>query len=72
MDANWPRRSFGFTPRYVVFMSGHIDDEVLRRDVSYAETWYIQKPFTPDMLHRKVREALDAHPRCPRGTRMSA
>jgi two-component system response regulator len=46
----------------VLFMSGYTDDEVLRRDVSHAETWYIQKPFSPDMLGRKVREALDAPP----------
>jgi CheY-like chemotaxis protein len=44
----------------VLFMSGYTDDEVLRRDVSRAGTWYLQKPFSPDTLARKVREALDA------------
>jgi PAS domain S-box-containing protein len=44
----------------VVFMSGYTDDEVLRRDVSHVATWYLQKPFSPDVLARKVREALDA------------
>jgi DNA-binding NtrC family response regulator len=43
----------------VVFMSGYTDDEVLRRDVFHAESWYLQKPFSPDVLGRKVREALD-------------
>jgi hypothetical protein len=41
-------------------MSGYADAEVLRRDVSHAESWYLQKPFSPDALGRKVREALDA------------
>jgi two-component system response regulator len=44
----------------VVFMSGYTDDEVLRRDVSQGGTWYLQKPFSPDALARKVREALGA------------
>jgi two-component system response regulator len=44
----------------VVFMSGYTDDEVLRRDVSQGRTWYLQKPFSPDALARKVREALGA------------
>ena len=44
----------------VVFMSGYTDDEVLRRDVSQGRTWYLQKPFLPDALARKVREALGA------------
>jgi two-component system, response regulator len=44
----------------VMFMSGYTDDEVLRRDVSHAESWYLQKPFSPAVLDRKVREALDA------------
>jgi two-component system cell cycle sensor histidine kinase/response regulator CckA len=44
----------------VVFMSGYTDDEVLRREVFQAGTWFLQKPFSPDALARKVREALDA------------
>ena len=44
----------------VVLMSGYTDDEVLRREVFQAGTWYLQKPFSPDALARKVREALDA------------
>jgi two-component system response regulator len=44
----------------VVFMSGYTDDEVLCRDVSNAESRYLQKPFSPDVLGRRVREALDA------------
>jgi two-component system, cell cycle sensor histidine kinase and response regulator CckA len=43
-----------------VFMSGYTDDEILRRDVSEAGTWYLQKPFSHDALARKVRQALDA------------
>lgn len=44
----------------VVLMSGFADDEVLRQDVSRAEGWYLQKPFSPEALGRTVREALDA------------
>jgi CheY-like chemotaxis protein len=44
----------------VVFMSGYSDDEIMRQDVSHAETWYLQKPFSSDALGHKVREALDA------------
>jgi two-component system cell cycle sensor histidine kinase/response regulator CckA len=44
----------------VVLMSGSADDEVLRREVSHAGGWHLQKPFSPDAPRRKVREALDA------------
>jgi len=44
----------------VLFMSGYTDDEVMRRGVIDGQTAFLQKPFTPDMLARKVREVLDA------------
>jgi CheY-like chemotaxis protein len=40
-------------------MSGYTDDEVLRRGVQQGDTAFLQKPFTPDQLARKVREVLD-------------
>lgn len=42
----------------VLFMSGHPDDVVLRYGVRPDEMPFIAKPFTPDALLRKVREAL--------------
>ena len=43
----------------VLLMSGYTDDDVLRRGVLHGETAFLQKPFTPDQLARKVRGVLD-------------
>jgi signal transduction histidine kinase len=45
----------------VLYMSGYTDDAVLRHGVLERGTAYIQKPFTPDVLARRVREVLDGH-----------
>ena len=42
-----------------LFMSGYTDDDVLRRGVLHGETEFLQKPFTPDQLARKVRSVID-------------
>lgn len=42
-----------------LLMSGYTDDDVLRRGVLKGETAFLQKPFTPDQLARKVRAVLD-------------
>jgi len=44
----------------VLFMSGYTDDVILHHGVVQPGVAFIQKPFTPDSLTRKVREALDA------------
>ena len=44
----------------VLFMSGHRDDAIVRHGVLESGTSFLRKPFTPDTLARKVREALDA------------
>ena len=44
----------------VLFMSGYTDDAIVRHGVLRPGTAYLQKPFSPDTLARKVREVLDS------------
>jgi PAS domain S-box-containing protein len=47
----------------VLFMSGYTGESVLHDNVSNANLAFLQKPFSPIGLARKVREVLDAgHP----------
>jgi DNA-binding response OmpR family regulator len=43
----------------VLFMSGYTDETILRYGVMQATTAYLQKPFTPESLGRKIREVLE-------------
>ena len=45
----------------VVFMSGHTEENLRRYsvDATNSAVAFLQKPFTPDSLTRKVRETLD-------------
>jgi DNA-binding response OmpR family regulator len=39
-------------------MSGYIDNAIARVGLLHAGAEFLQKPFTPDGLTRKVREVL--------------
>ncbi|HEX5385149.1 MAG TPA: PAS domain S-box protein [Gemmatimonadales bacterium] len=44
----------------VLFTSGYTDDEIARRGLLAAGAPFLQKPFSPETLARRVREVLDA------------
>jgi PAS domain S-box-containing protein len=46
----------------ILYMSGYTDDAVIRSGVEASRDWFIQKPFTPLSLARRVREVLDSSP----------
>lgn len=43
----------------IIFMSGYTEDVVIHQGVLHAGIEFVQKPFTPSVLARKVREVLD-------------
>ena len=43
-----------------LYLSGYTDDTVARQSIHEAQKSFLQKPFSPETLARKVREVLDS------------
>ena len=44
----------------VLFTSGYIDDTLTRRGLDREHAAFLQKPYSPQMLARRIRDVLDA------------
>jgi len=52
-------------PLRVLFMSGYTDDAVVRHGMLEPGLAYLEKPFRPTALRRKVRDVLQSRSQSP-------
>jgi hypothetical protein len=43
----------------ILYTSGYLDDDVIRRGIIERDVPFLAKPFTVESLTRKVRDVLD-------------
>jgi len=53
------RLSAWVAPMRLLYMSGYIEDSAVRHEIQAKGIPYLQKPFSPESLVKKVREVLD-------------
>jgi hypothetical protein len=60
-DAFYVKNGCGWSIRHHI-MSGYIDEGVVHQGIREKKVAFLQKPFSPLSLAKKVREVLDALP----------